>query len=98
MSYVEEFRDPRDTTPVLYQAYSVPGAPPAVGAWFRLDVELDVTTTPHGVVRYDDVVALDAPLMWNDGGTARIELGLVYMKGPADAWDLRFDNVLADAD
>ena len=97
-TYIEEFRDPRDGNPVLYQPYTLGMPSPPAGAWFRLDLELDVTTTPHATVRYDNTVVLDQPLMWNDAGDARIELGLVYVKGPATAWDLRFDNVLADAE
>jgi hypothetical protein len=98
LSYIEEFRDPRDGSAAVYDSTQIPSSVFGAGAWHRIEMMLDVgVTAPHFVASLDGTPLLDAPLLGNAGGAARVEIGLVYVAGPADAWDLRFDNVLAEA-
>lgn len=96
-AYIEESRDPGGAGMVLYDSYLIPGPAFPAGEWHRIQVVMDVSGAPHAIVHLDGVMVLDQPLAGALSGAARIEIGIVFVKGPANSWDMRFDNVLAEA-
>jgi hypothetical protein len=89
-SYVEEFRDD------VFDPYTIPTPPLSLGEWHRIEMDMDLRTTPHMLVREDGVTVLDADLIGNGNGTMRASIGLVFLRGPSASWKLSTDNVVVD--
>lgn len=89
-SYVEEFRDD------VFDPYSIPRPPVSIGEWHRIEMDMDLRTTPHMLVREDGVTVLDTDLIGNSNGIMRASIGLVFLRGPSPSWKLSTDNVVVD--
>lgn len=86
-SYGEEFRDNQ------YDSISIPGPSFPVDEWHRVEMDMDLRTTPRVVVKHDGVIVIDSPLLGNMTGMARLSAGLVFLRGPSSPWMIFVDNV-----
>jgi hypothetical protein len=89
-SYVEEFRDD------VFDPYSIPTPPLSLGAWHRIEMDMDLRVTPHLIVREDGATVIDTDLIGNSNGVMRASVGLVFLRGPSTSWTVSSDNVLVD--
>lgn len=71
-------------------------SPPPTGVWTRIVIDLDLDAGKANV-SFDGVKALaNEPISGSGGTEATFRVGAVYLFGPADPFQARFDDVVVD--
>ena len=69
---------------------------PPAGVWTRATIDIDIAGATASVLWDDDKVLDEAPITAAPASDPTIRVGAVYVFGPADPFEARFDDVTLD--